>query len=551
MWNNLTIRTRLIAVTVILMILIGVAALLIAGQGAGRMGHVLVDHTLRMKIEGDIWSAGNYVFREWGSLRLVDGKLIDAQGKPINDRFEVVDRLGQELGVLATVFAQDGRDFTRVTTSIRLSDGRRAVGTQLGQASSAFAPVSAGQRYIGEAQILGVSHLTVYEPIKDASNQVIGILFLGISRQQIDAIVNQGVNQMVAHMVLGILLLVVIGMVVAVFLARVIVRPIARLSDALYDISRGEGDLTRQLDAQGRDELSGLARAFNEFVAKIRELVRQASAASTQLAAAAKELSNTMEDTRKQLRRQHSETDQVATAMNQMTATVHEVSRNASEAAHAAAATRQEAATGEMVVKEAIHGIESLAGEVENASQVIARLSEDSDDIGKVLEVIRGIAEQTNLLALNAAIEAARAGEQGKGFAVVADEVRTLASRTQTSTTEIQAMIERLQSGTAGAVKVMEQGRGQAGQSVIQAVKAGDSLKTITSAVNSISDITAQIASAAEEQSAVTEEINRNITNIAQAVEQTSASSDQIALASDELARLAAHLQERVGRFQV
>ncbi|MCG5508748.1 methyl-accepting chemotaxis protein [Ectothiorhodospira lacustris] len=551
MWNNLTIRTRLISVTVILLILIGVAVLFISSQGAGSMGYTLVDHTLRMKIEGDIWSAGNHVASEWGALRLVDGKLVDAQGQPINDRLEVVDRLSQELGVLATVFARDGRDFTRVTTSVRLPDGRRAVGTQLGQASSAFAPVSAGQRYIGEAQILGAAHLTVYEPIKDASNQVIGILFLGIPRQQIDAIVSQGVNQMVARLVLGILLLVAGGVVVAVFLARLIVGPIVRLSDALHDISRGEGDLTRQLEARGRDELSDLARAFNEFVGKIRDLVRQAGAASSQLAAAAEQLSSTTEETRGQVRRQHSETDQVATAMNQMTATVHEVSRNASEAAHAAASTRQEAVAGEREVKETIRAIEALAREVENASQVITRLSEDSDDIGKVLEVIRDIAEQTNLLALNAAIEAARAGEQGRGFAVVADEVRTLASRTQTSTTEIQAMIERLQSGASGAVKAMEDGRGKARQSVTQAARAGESLKAISGAVNNINDMNAQIASAAEEQSAVTEEINRNITNIAQAVEQTSSGSDQIALASDELARLAAELQSLVGRFKV
>ncbi|MBK1672399.1 chemotaxis protein [Ectothiorhodospira shaposhnikovii] len=551
MWNNLTIRTRLIGVTVILLVLIGIAALLISSQGAGRMGHVLVDHTLRMKIEGDIWSARNYVAAEWGALRLVDGKLVDAQGQPLNDRFEAVDRLGQELGVLATVFARDGSDFTRVTTSVRLPDGRRAVGTQLGQSSSAFVPVSSGQRYIGEAQILSVSHLTVYEPIKDGSNQVIGILFLGIPRQQIDAIVSQGVNQMVMHMLLGMLMLVAVGVAVAVFLARIIVGPIIRLSDALHEISRGDGDLTRQLDAQGRDELSELARAFNEFVGKIRELVRQASAASSQLAAAAEELSSTTEETREQVRRQHSETDQVATAMNQMTATVQEVSRNASEAAQAAATTREEAASGDKVVRETIRAIELLADEVENASRVITRLSEDSDDIGKVLEVIRGIAEQTNLLALNAAIEAARAGEQGRGFAVVADEVRTLASRTQSSTTEIQAMIERLQSGAVGAVKVMEEGRGKARQSVTQAARAGESLKAISGAVNNINDMNAQIASAAEEQSAVTEEINRNITNIAQAVEQTSSGSDQIALASDELARLAAELQNLVGRFKV
>ncbi len=551
MWNNLSIRLRLIGVIVILLMLIGVAALFISSQGAAHMGHSLVDHTLKMKVEGDIWSARNYVASEYGSLQLVDDKLVDAEGLPINDRFEVVDKLSEELGVLVTLFARDGRDFTRVTTNILLPDGRRAVGTQLGQSSSAFEPITAGQRYIGEAQILGTPYLTLYEPIKDASNRVIGILFLGIPQQEINAIVSQGVNRMLTHLALGTVLLVAVGAGVAVFVAKLIVGPVKVLSDALRDISRGEADLTRKLDARGRNELSTLAGAFNDFVGKNCELIRQVSAASSQLAAAATELSSTTEETREQVRRQHSETDQVATAMNQMTATVQEVSRNACEAARAAVTTREEAAAGDIVIRETISTIEALAKEVENASEVMTRLHGDSDNIGKVLDVIRGIAEQTNLLALNAAIEAARAGDSGRGFAVVADEVRTLASRTQASATEIQAMIEQLQNGASNAVKVMAEGRGNAAKGVVQAVKAGDSLQTISNAINNISDMNAQIASAAEEQSAVSEEINHNIHNIALAVEQTSSGSNQIATASDELSRLAAELQNLVGRFKV
>jgi methyl-accepting chemotaxis protein len=551
MWNNLTIRTRLIGVIVSLLILVGAAALFISSQGASRMGYALVDHALKMKIEGDIWSASNYVANEWGTLRFMDGKLVDAQGQPINDRFDVVDTLSQELDVLATVFARDGRDFTRVTTNILLPNGQRAVGTRLGQDSSAFAPVSAGQRYIGEAEILGISHLTVYEPIKDAANDVIGILFLGIPRQQIDAIVSQGVSKMLTNLVLGVLLVIALGVVIAVFMAQLIVGPVKLLSNALGDISQGEADLTRQLDARGRDELSSLASAFNEFVGKNREMIRQVGAAASQLGAAATELSSSTEETREQAGRESAEIDQVATAINQMTATVQEVSRNASEAARAAVTSSQEATTGEAVVQETITTIEALAHQVENAAQVMTRLHADSESIGKVLDVIRSIAEQTNLLALNAAIEAARAGDQGRGFAVVADEVRTLASRTQESTTEIQAVIERLQTGASSAVTVMEEGREKAGQSVIQARKAGDSLQAISDAINNISDMNNQIASAAEEQSAVTEEINQNISNIALAVEQTSSGSNQIATASDELSRLAADLQNLVGRFKV
>lgn len=551
MWNNLTIRTRMVGVIVSLLILTGAAALVISSQGANRMGRALVDHTLRMKIEGDIWSARNAMIDQWGELRFVDGQLVDAQGEPINDRHDFVDSLTQELGVLATVFARDGRDFTRVTTDILTTDGRRAVGTKLGQASAAFAPISAGKRYLGEATILGTSHLTVYEPIKDASGQVIGILFLGLPRAQIDAIVRQGVNRMLTQLLIGILVVIALGVGVAILFAQLIVTPVKLLSNALHEISSGEADLTRQLEVAGRNELSALANAFNAFVEKNRELIRRVGASAHQLAEAATQLSSHTEKTREQTQQENAETDQVATAINQMTATVQEVSRNASDAARAAVTTREEAAAGERVVMETISAIEALASEVDHASEVMGRLHADSDSIGKVLDVIRGIAEQTNLLALNAAIEAARAGDQGRGFAVVADEVRMLASRTQESTTEIQTMIERLQTGASSAVTVMEQGREKAGESVVQARKAGDSLKTISDAINNISDMNTQIASAAEEQSAVTEEINRNISNIAQAVEQTSSGSNQIATASDQLSRLAGELQNLVSRFKV
>ena len=541
----------MVGVIVSLLILTGAAALVISSQGANRMGRALVDHTLRMKIEGDIWSARNAMIDQWGELRFVDGQLVDAQGEPINDRHDFVDSLTQELGVLATVFARDGRDFTRVTTDILTTDGRRAVGTKLGQASAAFAPISAGKRYLGEATILGTSHLTVYEPIKDASGQVIGILFLGLPRAQIDAIVRQGVNRMLTQLLIGILVVIALGVGVAILFAQLIVTPVKLLSNALHEISSGEADLTRQLEVAGRNELSALANAFNAFVEKNRELIRRVGASAHQLAEAATQLSSHTEKTREQTQQENAETDQVATAINQMTATVQEVSRNASDAARAAVTTREEAAAGERVVMETISAIEALASEVDHASEVMGRLHADSDSIGKVLDVIRGIAEQTNLLALNAAIEAARAGDQGRGFAVVADEVRMLASRTQESTTEIQTMIERLQTGASSAVTVMEQGREKAGESVVQARKAGDSLKTISDAINNISDMNTQIASAAEEQSAVTEEINRNISNIAQAVEQTSSGSNQIATASDQLSRLAGELQNLVSRFKV
>lgn len=383
--------------------------------------------------------------------------------------------------------------------------------------------------------------------VNDFAGRPVGVLEIMVDRGGAVAAHRSAVWQAV-FIGAGVLLA---GLLAAWWLSRDIVRPLRAMVVRLDDIASGNGDLTQRLPVSGRDELSDLAVSFNGFLEKIQDLVKQVAAATAQLAAAAEELSATSMQTTQEVRRQQGETDQVATAMNEMTATVQDVARSASEAASSAQQTDQQAAAGRDVVRLTIDSIESLATEVEDAAGVIQRLSAHSEEIGKVLDVIRGIAEQTNLLALNAAIEAARAGEQGRGFAVVADEVRTLASRTQASTQEIQGMIEGLQGNAGKAVTAMERGQAQARDSVEQAGQAGESLEAITTAVTNISDMNAQIASAAEQQSAVAEEINRNVSNIGQSVDETARGSEQISRASEELSRLAADLQEKVGRFRV
>jgi methyl-accepting chemotaxis protein len=236
--------------------------------------------------------------------------------------------------------------------------------------------------------------------------------------------------------------------------------------------------------------------------------------------------------------------------MNEMTATVRDVAKNAELAAESAGEANALTQAGQGVVATTVTGIGALAQEIDGAAGTIQTVKEDSVKIGSVLDVIRGIAEQTNLLALNAAIEAARAGEQGRGFAVVADEVRTLASRTQGSTQEIQGMIKSLQSGTEQAVAVMESSRSKAQASVEQAHQAGASLTAISRAVNNISDMNAQIASAATEQESVSEEINRNITIISQVANESAQGAEQINAASQDLARLATELQSAVAQFK-
>ncbi len=310
-----------------------------------------------------------------------------------------------------------------------------------------------------------------------------------------------------------------------------------------------KGDLGKKLDLRGKDEFAWMCWEYTCARKGFGEMVNSLIANTAQLTSSAEQLSAISEKSSEGASCQQAEVKQVATAMEAMSATVQEVAKNAGNAASAAQEADTQAKHGHNVVNETITIIDSLADEVTETSNVIEKLKGDSISIGTVLDVIRDIAEQTNLLALNAAIEAARAGEQGRGFAVVADEVRTLASRTQQSTQEIQGMIERLQTGANEAVSAMEHGRSKAQESVEQAAKAGQALELITSVVDSIKAMNMQIASAAEQQSATAEEINRNIVNISTVAEENAAGSRQTSQAIENLARLAVEQQEQVSKF--
>jgi methyl-accepting chemotaxis protein len=344
-------------------------------------------------------------------------------------------------------------------------------------------------------------------------------------------------------------LALLLGILAAVLITRQITRP---LQDTLVVVERiAAGDLSHHLIVTRRDEIGVLQQGIQRMGATLRDLIGGIRDGVTQIASAAEELSAVTEQTSAGVNSQKTETDQVATAMHEMSATVHEVARNAEQASQAASEADKQARDGDQVVAQAVAQIERLANEVGRSAVAMNELEQESAKIGKVMDVIKTVAEQTNLLALNAAIEAARAGEAGRGFAVVADEVRGLAQRTQQSTEEIESLVAGLQNGTRQVSSIMLSSRELTDSSVELARKAGTSLGSITQTVSSIQAMNQQIAAAAEQQSSVAEEISRSILNVRDVSEQTASASEETAASSIELARLGNQLQQLVSHFKV
>ncbi len=390
------------------------------------------------------------------------------------------------------------------------------------------------------------NHLELFEPII-ADGARVGSIYMKVGLDELQEAVNSAVWNSVATVVVISILAAAISFIIQAG----IVKPINTVVEAMRDIAEGEGDLTRRLNVSTDNEVGELARWFNTFIDRVHKIIGDFSVTATELNANAEKLSHTAKETEQGVVSQQSEIQQVVTAVREMAAVVENVAHNVTQTADNAEQADAEAKNGKGVVTATMSQIESLARDINAAADVIDKLRQETDNIGSVLDVIRGIAEQTNLLALNAAIEAARAGEQGRGFAVVADEVRTLASRTQTSTQEIQEMIERLQTGAREAVQMMEKGTAQASESVKQAEEASRSLEAITGGVSSIKDKTNQIASASEEQSAATREMENNMENISNVARQAAEGSVEIASSTAELAQMAANMAGIVKQFKL
>ncbi|MCC2521178.1 methyl-accepting chemotaxis protein [Vibrio coralliilyticus] len=335
------------------------------------------------------------------------------------------------------------------------------------------------------------------------------------------------------------------------FFIKTITSPIKRTVRAMQTLSKGEGDLTQRLPEEGSKELVLLSRYFNQFVASVQGIMLSISDAGSQVSSAANQLSNSVHHIDDSLNQQQSDVDMLATAMTEMLATVEEVAARTVEANDASRLAAQEANHSHKIIDKNVQEANELAEQIQSASQVVQKLASDARNVDTVLEVIRGVAEQTNLLALNAAIEAARAGEQGRGFAVVADEVRSLSLRTHESTLEIQNIVEKLQVGAENVVKVMDQGTAKATNASELSSQAGDALNKINKEVHTIEEMNQHIATAAEEQTVTVNDINRNVVSLSDMASTVSGESTQMASSSKELGRVSDDLMAMINRFKL
>jgi methyl-accepting chemotaxis protein len=357
-------------------------------------------------------------------------------------------------------------------------------------------------------------------------------------------------SSLTTMLIIGVLIAVA-GLLAIWLISRRITRPLRDMVVMLDNIGQGEGDLTQRLHIDSRNELGQIATGFNTFLTRLQGMISEVVGSVQKVSDASEHTADIAIRTDKGVQTQLAEIELVATAVHEMTATAQDVARNATQAAEAASHADRAANQGRHIVQDTGATITELAGEIGRAVDVVQTLARDSENIDAILVTIRSIAEQTNLLALNAAIEAARAGEQGRGFAVVADEVRNLAQKTQQATGEIQQMIQQLQNGTRDVVQVMEQSQSRTQRSVEQADAAAEALQAITQAVSLINDMNNQIASAAEEQSAVAEDINRNVTNIGQVAQDVAGGAEEASQASAGLTRLAEQQRRLINQFKV
>ena len=548
--EKMKIKTKVILATLLFLLFFGIILSLTSIYRMKILSDEISYEALLSKLEGDLNSASVYLQQYHGSLTYEYGTLVDNEGISVDGNFEMVDALHNELGIVATIFVKEDKDYKRISTCIRQENGDRAVGTMLGLDSAAYPDVSAGKTFIGNANILGKPYMTGYKPLLSESNEVIGILFVGIPQDDVNILIDKNIKISIYFLlIISVIGFILIGIITYFFLERLL-KPIQTTTDMLKDISEGNGDLTKRLKIKNQYEMGELATYFNNFIETIHGLIKSIAANSENLFAKSDDLNKVSEQF-------VSSTDQMLKQSMQVSATTEEINASAQVIATAAeesstsvssvaSATEQLSGavnyvanachlTGANVTKTInelnnlevniqdagssvnmlVHEIDSVASAIEEMNNTLAEIAKNtgdaslisnkankeaqaatevmttmrnlSNEIGKIIKLINDIADQTNMLALNATIEAASAGDAGKGFAVVANEVKTLAKQTADATANIAKQVNLIQNS---------------------AVESSNSIANVVEIIDQLNKINSLIARNIKEQNMATSEIS-------------------------------------------